>query len=101
MSKRKTSKPLTTVQKVSLLRSVAREIDSHGWSPVRTWQLDRLCADLARAGCFAQRTHEARAMARRRLRGDPDVAHLGPGYASCTAYVETCLRPIPTQETAA
>jgi hypothetical protein len=88
-----------TADKIAALRAVAAEIDDRGWSPARTWQLDRLCADLARVGCFAQRSHEHRSMARRRLRGDVDVRHLGPGYASCIEYVEACLRPI--QENAA
>jgi hypothetical protein len=101
MTKRKpkASKPLTTADMRAALRRVAGEIDGSGWSPVRTWHLVKLTAELARVGAFSQRTAEHRSMALRRLRGDPDVAHLGPGYASCVEYVETCLRPI--QETAA
>jgi hypothetical protein len=101
MTKRKpkASKPLTTTQMIAALRRIASEVDQHGWSPARTWGLEKLSADLARVGCFAQRTHEHRSMARRRLMGDADVRHLGPGYASCTAYVQACLRPI--QENAA
>jgi hypothetical protein len=99
MSKRKPVKTSTTADKIAALRAVAAEIDDRGWSPVRTWQLDKLTADLARSGHFAQRSHEHRSMTRRRLRGDPDVRHLGPGYPSTIAYVEACLRPI--QENAA
>jgi hypothetical protein len=80
--------------KIESLRAVAADLDTHGHSPERLRNLERLCCELSSpmVNRFAMRSYEARSLCFRRMKREGDAVVYRPPYPTWAALVEANVR---------